>query len=184
MFGQDNQDEDISAVNPTLNGSDSSTPATDDTPADSPTNDTATVIQPTAPPDVAAASSTPEVPEASETPEAEATPEVSEPAPEETPTVGTPDSDTPTVSAPSADDTALLDLKKQALEELSPLLDQLDQTPEEKFKTTMMMIQATDSSELVSTAHEAALKITDEKVRAQALLDIVNEINYFTQPKE
>jgi hypothetical protein len=189
MFGQDNQDEDISAVNPTLNGSDTSTPATDDAPVDSPANDVAaaTVIQPTAPPDVAAAASTPEVPETSEEPEAEAAPEVSEPAPEETPTVDPSDTDTTdvsTVSAPSADDTALLDLKKQALEELSPLLDQLDQTPEEKFKTTMMMIQATDSSDLVTTAHEAALKITDEKVRAQALLDIVNEINYFTQPKE
>lgn len=180
MFGQDNQDEDISAVNPTLNGSDTSTPTSDDTPVDSPANDAAAVVQPTAPPDIA-------TPDVTETPEADATPEVSEPAPEETPTVDTSDSDTadaPTVSAPSADDTALLDLKKQALEELSPLLDQLDQTPEEKFKTTMMMIQATDSSDLVPTAHEAALKITDEKVRAQALLDIVNEINYFTQPKE
>ncbi len=45
----------------------------------------------------------------------------------------------------------------------------------------MMMIQATDASDLVKSAHDAAQQITDEKVRAQALLDIVNEINYFTQ---
>ncbi len=81
----------------------------------------------------------------------------------------------------SSADNDLLSLKKQALEELSPLIDHLDQTPEEKFNTTMMMIQATDSSNLVKVAHDAALKIEDEKIRAQALLDIVNEINYFTQ---
>lgn len=86
---------------------------------------------------------------------------------------------TPSFGGGSHDD--LLDLKKDALEELAPLVDKLDQSPEEKFRTTMMMIQASDASDLVKSAYEAAQKITDEKVRAQALLDIVNEINYFTQ---
>lgn len=74
----------------------------------------------------------------------------------------------------------LIDIKQQALSQLSPLIDHLDQSPEEKFKTTMMMIQASDDQTLVKVAYEAAMKIEDEKVRAQALLDIVNEINYFT----
>lgn len=74
----------------------------------------------------------------------------------------------------------LLDIKKQALEELSPLVNHLDQSPEEKFKTTMMMIQANDNQSLIPDAYHAAKSISDEKVRAQALLDIVNEINYFT----
>jgi hypothetical protein len=81
-------------------------------------------------------------------------------------------------SAPADD---LLNLKKEALEELVPLVGHLDQTPEERFKTTMMMIQATDASGLISQAYDAAKEITDEKARAQALLDVVNEINYFTQ---
>lgn len=84
-------------------------------------------------------------------------------------------------STPSPVDEDLIELKKQSLEELAPLVDHLDQTAEEKFRTTMMMIQATDNSGLIKDAHTAALKITDDKVRAQALLDIVNEINYFTQ---
>ena len=88
-------------------------------------------------------------------------------------------------SAPAADDNAgnddLLDIKQHALQQLSPLVDHLDQSPEEKFRTTMMMIQASDNQALISTAYEAANKISDEKARAQALLDIVNEINYFTQ---
>lgn len=87
-------------------------------------------------------------------------------------------------SAPAVENNDLLDLKKEALESLSPLVGHLDQTPEEKFRTTMMMIQATDNQELVKTAYEAANNISDEKARAQALLDVVNEINYFTQPKD
>jgi hypothetical protein len=75
----------------------------------------------------------------------------------------------------------LLKLKQQALQSLAPLVDHLEQDPEAKFKTTMMMIQASDNSDLIPEAYEAANKIPDEKVRAQALLDVVNEINYFTQ---
>ena len=82
-------------------------------------------------------------------------------------------------SAPISGD-ALLSLKQDALHELQPLVSHLNQTPEEKFKTTMMLIQATDNSSLVKEAYAAANQITDEKARAQALLDIVNEINYFT----
>jgi hypothetical protein len=77
----------------------------------------------------------------------------------------------------------LLDLKQHALEQLTPLVDKLDQTPEERFRTKMMMIQSTDDQTLIKDAYEAAMAITDEKNRAQALLDIVNEINYFTAPQ-
>jgi hypothetical protein len=80
-----------------------------------------------------------------------------------------------------ASDGKLLDLKQHALQSLAPLVGHLDQTNEEKFKTTMMLIQASDNSDLIPEAYEAANKIEDEKVRAQALLDVVNEINYFTQ---
>jgi len=85
----------------------------------------------------------------------------------------------PPASASSTDD--LIDIKQQALSKLSPLVGHLDQSPEEKFRTTMMMIQASDDQSQIKTAYEAALAISDEKTRAQALLDIVNEINYFTQ---
>lgn len=92
-------------------------------------------------------------------------------------------SDSPSVAASSmpTDGGDLLNLKQQALQHLSPLVSHLDQTPEEKFRTTMMMIQASDDQTLIKTAFEAAQKITDDKARAQALLDVINEINYFTQ---
>lgn len=85
----------------------------------------------------------------------------------------------PPPSAGNTDD--LLHIKQQALQQLSPLVNHLDQTPEEKFRTTMMMIQASDDQTLIQSAYDAAKDIQDEKARAQALLDIVNEINYFTQ---
>lgn len=86
--------------------------------------------------------------------------------------------DQPSVSAPSSD---LDQIKNKALEQLSPLVNKLDQDPEEKFKTLMMMIQASDNHDLIGEAYEAANAIGDETIKAQALLAIVNEINYFTQ---
>ena len=82
-------------------------------------------------------------------------------------------------SATSSTD-ELLDIKQQALQQLTPLVGHLDQSPEEKFRTTMMMIQASDNDALIKDAYDAAVQIADEKTRAQALWDIVNEINYFT----
>lgn len=78
-------------------------------------------------------------------------------------------------------DEELLGIKEQALKQLSPLIGQLDQSPEEKFHTTMRIIQASDNHSLIKEAYQAAQQIDDEKIRAQALLDIVNEINYFTK---
>jgi len=87
----------------------------------------------------------------------------------------------PAPTAPVADVDALIDIKQHALQQLSPLVGHLDQQPEEKFRTTMMMIQASDDSSLINDAYQAAQQISDDKAKAQALLDIVNEINYFTQ---
>jgi hypothetical protein len=100
------------------------------------------------------------------------------------------DSPAPTPVQSTASDNAagtsqdLHSLKQQALGQLSPLVGHLDQTPEEKFRTLMMMIQASDDQSLLQEAYDAAQQITDEKTKAQALLDVVNEINYFTHHKD
>ncbi len=118
----------------------------------------------------------------------QATETTSEPEPEpnhETEAIEEPKTEEPQTSeepaptpAPTSD---LADIKQQALSSLSPLVGHLDQSPEEKFHTTMMLLQSTDDQSLIKTAYEAAQAISDEKTRDQALLDIVNEINYFTQ---
>ncbi len=89
------------------------------------------------------------------------------------------DSDSTKANVPSE----LMDIKRSALEELSPLIDQLDQTPEEKTNTLLMMIQATDDQSHIPDAFKSAKGIKDNKKRARAMLDIINEINYFTNKK-
>ncbi|MBP9852730.1 MAG: hypothetical protein QG629_587 [Patescibacteria group bacterium] len=95
------------------------------------------------------------------------------------------DDTTPSLGAITSDASTapLSDLKQEAIDHLTPLVSHLDQTPEEKFRTTMMMIQSTDNHELIKDAFAAAKEIQDDKIRAQALLDVINEINYFTQKK-
>lgn len=78
----------------------------------------------------------------------------------------------------------LIDIKQKALTDLAPLMGQLEQGPEDRFRTLMMMIQASDDQSLLKEAFASAEAIEDDKVRAQALLDVVNEINYFTQHPE
>lgn len=87
------------------------------------------------------------------------------------------------VSAP-VDTQQLAGMKQQALDHLEPLVGHLDQSAEESFKTTMMMIQANDNHTLLEKALEQAKNIEDDKVRANAMLDIINEINYFSQTNQ
>ncbi|HSX53042.1 MAG TPA: hypothetical protein VLF90_01585 [Patescibacteria group bacterium] len=112
-------------------------------------------------------------------PDEPAAPAADEPSPSAAPS-------DPEPVAPDSGGTSddLINIKQQALQQLQPLVSHLEQTPEEKFKTTMMMLQASDDQSLVKTAYDTAQQIKDEKQRAQALLDIINEINYFTNQKE
>ena len=71
-------------------------------------------------------------------------------------------------------------IKKDALEELRPLVDKLNLPADEKFDTLLLIIRSTDDKSLVTAAHEAARAIEDEAKRAQALLDVIKEIDYFS----
>lgn len=92
-------------------------------------------------------------------------------------------------AAPSADgissiDPALDSIKQDALAELRPLVDKLDVNPEEKFNTYLLLIRSTDDKSLISPAHEAAKSIEDEAKKAQALLDIIKEIDFLSSPQQ
>lgn len=96
-----------------------------------------------------------------------------------------PDPGVPSVSTlPPAAVGGLDDLKKSALEELRPLVGKLNLPPEEKFDTLLLIIRSTDDQSLLEPAHEAAKAITDENKRAQALLDVIKEIDYFSQGQQ
>jgi hypothetical protein len=84
----------------------------------------------------------------------------------------------PAVPTPSSD---LESIKKDALGQLRPLIDKVDLPAEEKFDTYLMLIRSTDDSSLIAPAHVAAQAITDETRRAEALLDIIKEIDYLSR---
>ena len=81
-------------------------------------------------------------------------------------------------AAPVSDD--LTSIKTEALSELRPLVDKLNVEPEEKFDTYLLLLRSTDDKTLIAPAHEAARAITDEARRAQALLDIIKEIDFLS----
>lgn len=103
--------------------------------------------------------------------------------PEETPApapvVTPPSENAQTPGTPSTSD--LDSIKKDALGELRPLIDKVDLPAEEKFDTYLMLIRSTDDAALIAPAHAAAQGIADEKRRAEALLDIVKEIDYLSR---
>ncbi len=82
------------------------------------------------------------------------------------------------VAMPAVND--LEEIKKDALSELRPLIDKLDVSPEEKFDTLLLIIRSTDDQSLLAATHEAAKAIPDDSRRAQALLDIIKEIDFFS----
>lgn len=100
-------------------------------------------------------------------------------APEEPVAFTAPDPITPTM-APVAPTGDLDAIKQEALGELRPLVDKLDVSPEEKFDTYLLLLRSTDDKALIGPAHQAARGIADEARRAQALLDIIKEIDYLS----
>ena len=80
-------------------------------------------------------------------------------------------------------DSSLDGVKQEAITELRPLVDKLNIAPDEKFDTYLLLIRSTDDRSLVAPAHEAAKAIPDEARRAQALLDIIKEIDYLSNPQ-
>ena len=91
--------------------------------------------------------------------------------------IGTPDP-TPVVEAGNNLDS----IKKDALVELRPLVDKLTLAPEEKFDIYLLLLRSSDDKSLIAPAHAAAKEIPDETRRAQALLDVIKEIDYLSSP--
>lgn len=85
---------------------------------------------------------------------------------------------------PGVDSGALGDIRLQVISELRPLVNRLDfLAPADKFDTLLLLIRTIDDSSLIPMAHQAAMAIPDEVKRAQALLDILKEIDFFTQKR-
>lgn len=116
-----------------------------------------------------------------------ATPAIDEPAADpvvEEPQVAVPPVVEPTVLASPSTSDDLTGVKQEALSELRPLVDKLNIPAEEKFDTYLLLLRSTDDKSLIEPAHETAKLIEDESRRAQALLDIIKEIDFLSGPKQ
>lgn len=89
----------------------------------------------------------------------------------------------PVITAPALGDD-LTGVKQEALSELRPLVDKLNIPAEEKFDTYLLLLRSTDDKSLIEPAHATAKLIEDESRRAQALLDIIKEIDFLSNPKQ
>ncbi len=125
------------------------------------------------------------VPTPTEPTAASAVPPVAQEAPivpDNTPVV--PSFDTPAIASfpdTTASSSDLEGIKSDAIQQLRPLIDHVDLPPEEKFDTYLLLIRSTDDASLIAPAHVAAQGITDEKRKAEALLDIIKEIDYLSK---
>lgn len=103
------------------------------------------------------------------------------------PSAGASPSTDTTVSAPvvgGGESSGPLDaIKKEALDQLRPLVGKLGVEPQEKFDTYLLLIRSTDDKNLIAPAYDAAKAIPDEAKKAEALLDIIKEIDYLSHPK-
>lgn len=82
---------------------------------------------------------------------------------------------------PAAIDSNLDTIKQDAIAELRPLVDKLNLSPEDRFNTILLIIRSTDDASLLPAVHAAAKQIADDGRRAQALLDVIKEIDFFKQ---
>lgn len=74
---------------------------------------------------------------------------------------------------------SLDDLRQKALRDLRPIVDKVELNDEESFDVLLLLIRETDDESLLPRAYEAARQIQDEARRAQALLDVIKETDYF-----
>lgn len=106
-----------------------------------------------------------------------------EPEPEQQPAASPAPQPKAAKTATTTDASDLDTVKNNAIRELRPLVGKLNISAEEKFDTYLLLIRSTDDRTLIPPAHEAAKEITDESRRAQALLDIIKEIDFLSNPQ-
>lgn len=106
-----------------------------------------------------------------------------EPEPEQQPAASSEPQPKAAKNAATTDASDLDTVKNNAIRELRPLVGKLNISAEEKFDTYLLLIRSTDDRTLIPPAHEAAKEITDESRRAQALLDIIKEIDFLSNPQ-
>ena len=72
----------------------------------------------------------------------------------------------------------LLDLRNKALDVLLPMVDKLEEPAERKFEILITAARSSDHPRLLGKTLDAAQQIEGDSQKANAILDVLNEINY------
>lgn len=68
-------------------------------------------------------------------------------------------------------------VKEAALKELFPIMDRVEVDPEKRFMLFQEMLTTMRDKAVIAPAYEAARQIRDDKIRADALLYLINSID-------
>ncbi len=68
-------------------------------------------------------------------------------------------------------------VKEAALKELFPIMDRVEVDPEKRFLLFQEMLTTMRDKAVIAPAYEAARQIRDDKIRADALLYLINSID-------
>ena len=70
-------------------------------------------------------------------------------------------------------------VRKAALQALAPILGEVkNMNPERKFELSMSAMRFTDNKAIAPHVLNAALEITDPESKAEALIELITELNY------
>jgi hypothetical protein len=107
-----------------------------------------------------------------------------------TPTPGAVDTANGLVNAtssftPTSNTSTVLDsIKANALQDLKPLIDKLNISAEEKFDIYLLIFKDSNDSSVIEPAYSVAKQIEDETKRANALLEIIKEVDAIENPNQ
>src|SRR5574344_721625 len=81
----------------------------------------------------------------------------------------------PDLTSETPVDDDLENIKKQMLADLYPLMDKIKVNPEEKYRIYKKMIESTHDKKIIDDAYAVTKELTDESVKAEALLFLLEE---------
>jgi hypothetical protein len=77
----------------------------------------------------------------------------------------------------------LQDARNKAMKALVPIINNItDVEPERRFDISLKAMRFTEDSSLVDSVLDAALAIKNESAKAEALVELINEIDYLESP--
>jgi hypothetical protein len=78
----------------------------------------------------------------------------------------------------------LVELKTQIINELTPLMERTSVDPEQKFAILMLASRSNGDDTSLKVAYEAAKDIRDDNTKLEALMELLEEVDFHLRPVE